>query len=110
MQVVNRINKRLVTFQFPFFIDDIGKQLPAGDYTIETEEKTVVGSSFLACLHIETILVERPLKGKSNTTSYWPVDHNALAQAIKADSDRVLETNRNAANNQKISNREIDNE
>ena len=108
--MVNRINKRLVTFNFPFFIDDIGKQLPAGGYTIETEEEVIDGSSFLACRHIETILVERPLKGKSGVTHYWSVDHNALAQAIKTDSDRVLESNPDAAKTQKISNREIDNE
>lgn len=88
--MVNRINKKLVTFQFPFLIDEIGKQLPAGEYTIETEEESIVGLSFLAYRHIETILVERPPEGKLGETHYWSVDHEALALAIETDSDRFL--------------------
>lgn len=90
--MVKRINKRLVTFQFPFSLEDIGKQLPAGDYTIETEEESIAELSFLAYRHIETILVERPPKGKPGATRYWPVDQESLAKAIKADTDRSLKS------------------
>jgi len=100
--VVKRIDKKLVTFQFPFTIDDIGKQLPAGRYTIETEEESIVGLSFLAYRHIDTILVERPPKGKSGATHYWSVGHEALTQAIEADADRFLAANRDAATTKTI--------
>lgn len=99
--MVKRINKKLVTFQFPFLIDDIGKQLPAGAYTIESEEESIVGLSFLAFRHIETILVERPPKGKPGATHYWSVDHEALAQAIEADADRYLASSRAEASTTK---------
>ncbi|MBO6690349.1 MAG: hypothetical protein JJ919_17925 [Henriciella sp.] len=108
--MVKRINKKLVTFQFPFSIDDIGKQLPAGEYTIESEEESIVGLSFLAYRHIETILVERPPKGKPGATHYWSVDHEALAKAIEADSDRFLESKRTAASARQTSSQETENE
>ena len=95
--MVKQINKKLVTFQFPFLIDDIGKPLPAGEDTIEAEEESIVGLSFQAYRHIETILVERPPKGKPGPTHYWSVDHEALADAIEADADRFLASNRTAA-------------
>ena len=104
--MVKRINKKLVTFQFPFSIDDIGKQLPAGDYTIETEEESIVGLSFLAYRHIETILVERPPKGKPGATHYWSVDHEALSLAIEADADRFLASNRDASSARNTLNKE----
>jgi hypothetical protein len=106
--VVKRINKKLVTFQFPFSIDDIGKELPAGDYTIESEEESIVGLSFLAFRNIETILVQRPPKGKPGATHYWSVDHHALAKAIEADSDRFLEGKRAATSGQKPSRKETE--
>lgn len=104
--MVKRINKKLVTFQFPFLIDDIGKPLPAGDYTIEAEEESIVGLSFLAYRHIETILVERPPKGKPGATHYWSVGHEALADAIEADADRFLASNRAAASAKTSTNKE----
>lgn len=104
--MVKRINKKLVTFQFPFSIDDIGKQLPAGDYTIETEEESIVGLSFLAYRHIETILVERPPKGKPGATHYWSIDHEALTQAIETDADRFLASKRSAGSACKTSSKE----
>lgn len=108
--MVKRINKKLVTFQFPFLIDDIGKPLPAGEYTIETEEESIVGLSFLAYRHIDTILVERPPKGKPGATHYWSVDHDALARAIEADSDRFLESKRADASARQASGKETESE
>lgn len=108
--MVKRINKKLVNFQFPFLIDDIGKPLPAGEYTIETEEESIVGLSFLAYRHVETILVERPPKGKPGATNYWSVDHEDLAKAIEADSDRFLEAKRAATSAQQPPTKETDSE
>lgn len=108
--MVKRVNKKLVTFQFPFSIDDIGKELPAGDYTIESEEESIVGLSFLAYRHIETILVERPPKGKPGATHYWSVDPDALAKAIEADSDCFLESKRAAASARQASGKETESE
>lgn len=109
-RVVKRINKKQVTFQFPFSIDDIGKQLPAGDYTIETEEESIAGISFMAYRHIETILVERPPKGKPGATHYWCVDKEALAQAIEADADRFLASHRVEASARKPASKETESE
>ena len=108
--MVKRINKKLVTFQFPFSIDDIGKQLPAGEYTIESEEESIVGLSFLAFRNIETILVVRPPKGQPGATHYWSVDHEDLAKAIEADSDRFLESKRAATSARRPTKKETESE
>lgn len=96
--MVNRINKKLITFQFPFSMDEVGKLLPAGDYTVETEEESIAGLSFLAFRHIETVLVERPPKGKAGATRYWSVDHESLERAIEADTERFLKSSGDLAN------------
>lgn len=101
--MVNRINKKLITFQFPFSMDEVGKLLPAGDYTVETEEESIAGLSFLAFRHIETILVERPPKGKAGATRYWCVDRESLECAIEADAERFLKSGRDLANAEKTS-------
>lgn len=101
--MVNRINKKLITFQFPFSMDEIGKLLPAGDYTVETEEESIAGLSFLAFRHIETVLVERPPKGKSAAARYWSVDHESLERAIEADAERFLKSSGDLANAEKTS-------
>ncbi len=98
-----RVNKKLVTFQFPFFIDDIDKRFAAGTYTVETEEESIRGSSFQAYRHIETILVKRPPKGKPGPAHNWSVDHEALARAIEADADRFRESRRSATSARNIS-------
>jgi len=105
-----RVNKKLVTFQAPFFIDDIEKRFPAGEYLIETKEESISGSSFQAYRHIETILVKRPPKGKPGPTHNWSVDHKALAQAIEADADRFRESRRSATSTRNISNKKTGSE
>lgn len=105
-----RVNKKLVAFQFSFVIDDIEKRFPAGTYTVETEEETILGSSFQAYRHIETILVKRPPKGKPGLSHYWSVDHEALARAIEADSDRFHEFGRSTASARTTSNKETGSE
>lgn len=88
--MTTRIDKKLVTFKYPFLLEDIETELPAGGYTIETEEESICGSRFQAFRHIETILVVRPSQGKQVTTQYWPIDPKGLALALADDAARAL--------------------
>lgn len=88
--MVRRINKKLVTFQFPFSIDNILEIFPAGEYTIETEEESISGSPVVHFSHVETVLVVRPPKGKLGPTSFWSIEPDALEKAIAKDADQCL--------------------
>lgn len=87
--MTTRIDKKQVTFEHSFLLDDIEIELPAGAYTIETEEELVTGSSLKAYQHIETILVVRPPKGKRGVTQYWPIDPKGLELALADDAARA---------------------
>lgn len=87
----NRINKKLVTFEHSFLLDEIGKELPAGGYTIETEEKSINGSSFLAVRPIATTLIVRPPVGTRGQTRFWTIDPQGLASALERDTERTLQ-------------------
>ncbi|MEO0451104.1 MAG: hypothetical protein AAFZ74_12395 [Pseudomonadota bacterium] len=92
--MVRRTNKKTINFQFPFAIDEIRKVFPPGEYTIETEEESIPGSSIIHFRHVETVLVVRPPEGKPGPTHYWAVDPNELEKAIAKDADQCLEAKR----------------
>lgn len=86
-----RINKKLVTFEHSFFLDEIEKELPAGGYTIETEEESINGSSFLAVRPIATTLIVRPPVGMRGQTRFWKIDPQGLETALEQDAERTLQ-------------------
>lgn len=86
-----RINKKLVTFEYSFFLDEIGKELPAGGYTIETEEESINGSSFLAVRPITTTLIVRPPVGARGQARFWTIDPQGLETALEQDAERTLQ-------------------
>ncbi|MEL6729304.1 MAG: hypothetical protein AAFP81_16255 [Pseudomonadota bacterium] len=92
--MVRRTHKKTISFQFPFAIDEIRKVFPPGEYTIETEEESIPGSSIVHFRHVETVLVVRPPKGKPGPTHYWAVDPDELDKAIAKDADQCLEAKR----------------
>lgn len=92
--MVRRKNKKTINFQFPFALDEIRKVFPPGEYTIETEEESILGSSIVHFRHVETVLVVRPPTGKPGPTHYWAIDPDELDKAIAKDADRCLEGKR----------------
>ena len=51
-----RTFERTVTFQRPFVLTGLSEVLPAGDYSVETEEELVEGLSFAAYRRTSTVL------------------------------------------------------
>lgn len=92
--MVRRVHKKVINFQFPFAIDENLKVFPQGEYTIETEEESIPGSSIVHFRHVETVLVVMPPKGKSGPTHFWAVDPESLDEAIAKDADQCLEEKR----------------
>ncbi|MEM5515492.1 hypothetical protein WNY37_00930 [Henriciella sp. AS95] len=84
----NRISKKLVTFQFPFTLDEIDEECPAGDYTIETEDQDLDGANFTAHKCVETIMVIRPAPRSGKPTKYIEIDAAGLEAALSADKAR----------------------
>ncbi|ACT58851.1 conserved hypothetical protein [Hirschia baltica ATCC 49814] len=80
-----RINKKLVTFNHPFLLDEIEQELPAGNYTIETEEEKIEGSTFLAYRTLNTILVYRPQHSRKTHIQYWEISAHSLSLALERD-------------------------
>ncbi|MEO1187561.1 MAG: hypothetical protein AAFW60_00700 [Pseudomonadota bacterium] len=92
--MVRRVCKKIINFQFPFAIDEIHKVFPPGEYTIETEEESIPGSSIIHFRHVETVLIVHPPNGKPGSTHFWAVDPDALDKAIANDADQCLEVKR----------------
>lgn len=85
----NDIIRTTVTFAYPFQLDEIDGELPAGEYTIETERQTLDGSTFIAYRLIETILTIRPPRGSRQPVKFVEVDPQGLNAALGLDKARA---------------------
>lgn len=85
----NRITKTLVTFAFPFRLDEIDEELPAGGYTIETEDQALNGQTFIARLWIETVMIIRPKRGSNKPIRFVEIDPEGLERALVRDRAQI---------------------
>lgn len=84
--MTSRMTTRTVTFARPFILDEIGHELPAGAYTVDTEEEPIEGVSFLAYRRVSTSLIVRP--GPDVTgTQLWFIHPDGLAAALERDRE-----------------------
>jgi len=88
--MVRRVTNQSITFHFPFILNKLKKEFRAGTYTIETEEASIFGSSFLPFRHVGTTLFERPPDGQLGNTRYWPTSPKSLIKAIAIDAEKHL--------------------
>lgn len=89
-----------MTFDHPFCLDDIEEELPAGSYTIETEEEQLDSTSFLAFRRVATTLIARPPPNSFRPIRYWTIAPDGLAAALERDAEQTakLTINLNAKN------------
>lgn len=83
--MANRISKHLVTFDHPFRLAEVDEDLPAGNYTVETENQDLDGTTFIAHRCIETVLIVRPPQGSRKPIRFINIDPNGLAAALARD-------------------------
>lgn len=78
-----RTTTRVVTFAKPFNLYGVEGALPAGDYTVATDEESIDSLSFVAWRRIQTTI--RIVRG--GVTEMWPVDATDLDEALNRDGE-----------------------
>lgn len=84
-----RTSKRTVTFGRPFTLKGVDEVLPAGAYTVETEEVALETMSFLAWRRVSTLFHLPGKPGSAVRTRVLTVDPNELDAAMKRDRARA---------------------
>jgi hypothetical protein len=79
--MTTRTSTKTVTFARPFLLDEVGADLPAGDYQVETEEETLDGVSFLAYRRVATHIMVRTGSG----VQVWAIHPDGLDFALARD-------------------------
>jgi len=77
--------KRTVTFRQPFTLKSIDEVLPAGAYTVETDEEPLTGISFLGYRRIQTLLHLPGKPGQTGPSRLLTIDPNELDAALRYD-------------------------
>ena len=80
-----RTTKRTVTFKRPFVLSGLDETLPAGDYTVETDEELLEGLSFKAYKRTSAFIMLRPKSDHPGHTRTLTVDPNELDAALQRD-------------------------
>lgn len=76
---------KTVTFRRPFVLGGVDEMLPAGAYSVETDEELLEGISFPAYRRILTLIGLHPKPGHPGLTQKLTIDPNELDAALKRD-------------------------
>ena len=80
-----RTSKKTVTFRRPFVLGGFDEVLPAGAYSVETDEELLEGISFPAYRRILTLIHLHAKPGHPGRTQKLTIDPNELDAALKRD-------------------------
>jgi hypothetical protein len=80
-----RTSKKTVTFRRPFVLGGFDEVLPAGAYSVETDEELLEGISFPAYRRILSLIHLHPKPGRPGLTQTLTVDPNELDAALERD-------------------------
>ena len=83
--MTTRTIKKIVTFRRPFVLGGIDEALPAGPYSVETDEELIEGISFPAYRRILTLIHLHPKPGRPGLTETLTIDPNELDAALERD-------------------------
>lgn len=86
--MVKRTTKQAIEFALSFSIKGIKEKLPAGTYSIETEEASLFGISFLPFVTRRTTLIKHPQPGTLGNPRFWKVSRQALWNAKEKDVEK----------------------
>jgi sirohydrochlorin ferrochelatase len=90
-QMTERIARQQVTFRGPFFVEGLGRDLPAGTYDVETVEEMIEGVSFLA-YRVASMSIAIPLR-KDAPHSYQRIRiEPSVVQAAQRDGEESNES------------------
>lgn len=80
-----RTHERTVTFTRPFVLAGLDEVLPAGDYSVETDEELIAGISHAAYRRTSTVLRLPARSGPSHLMRAMTVDPDELEAALARD-------------------------
>ena len=80
-----RTSKKTVTFRRPFVLGGFNEELPAGAYTVETDQELLEGISFPVYRRILTVIHLHPSSAHPGLTQTLTIDPNELDTALKRD-------------------------
>jgi hypothetical protein len=80
-----RTSKKTVTFSRPFVLGGFDEVLPAGAYSVETDEELLDGISFPAYRRISSVIRLHAKPGHPGLTQTLTIDPNELDAALKRD-------------------------
>lgn len=82
-----RTSTKTVTFKWPFFLSGFNEVLPAGAYTVETDEELLEGISFPAYRRILTVIHLHAKPGHPGLRQILTIDPNELDAALSRDQE-----------------------
>jgi len=80
-----RTTTRTVTFRHPFFLDTVGRPLPAGAYEVITDEELIESLSFPAYRRIATMMLV-PGQMSRSSVEMQTIDPGELTAALEHDN------------------------
>ncbi len=75
-----RTKRLMMTFQHPFSLKGVDRQIAPGEYEVVTDEELIEGLSFPVYRRVAT-LIFLPLDARRSATEMVPVDPADLAEA-----------------------------
>ncbi|MDQ4062202.1 MAG: hypothetical protein M3145_14055 [Pseudomonadota bacterium] len=81
-----RTSRKTVTFARPFSLGGIDGVLPAGSYTVDTDEELIEGLSFLSYRRISTVIFLPSLSRRSSFVEAVDIDPADLEAAQRKDA------------------------
>lgn len=85
--MLTRTIEKTVTFHSPFIFGTLKEQLPAGEYTVSTDEELIQGLSFTAYRRVLTLFHIPEKSGKADTMRRTiTIDHDDLDKALAKDA------------------------
>lgn len=83
--MTTRSRREVVTFQHPFRIRGIDRELPAGAYEVITDEEAIEGLSFAVFRRVATMIIV-PTQGARGSTEMVSIGSVDLADAQRIDA------------------------
>jgi hypothetical protein len=81
-----RTTETTVIFDHPWSIRGFEGELPAGSYTVETEEEMLTGVSFPAYRRVRTTIIVPGRSGNGRTRQLAEIEPADLAEALRRDA------------------------
>ena len=85
--LTTRTTSKTVTFIAPFFLSGLDKVVPAGSYTVETDEELLEGVSFPAYRRISTLIHLHAQFANGEVVETVVIDPKELDAALARDAE-----------------------